>query len=144
VDYDDDEDDAPTVQNNGNEESSIVVGAAVSNDSVWLDREEDEMIQNVKRKKSVPLTGSRESEPKALKRRKIAVPSNLEKVPASCQEKSESCKSSPSQQENKHGKSVEEAHRSDHAGADDLQEADSIRPVTNGPSYIKAHEVAGS
>ena len=61
VDYDDDEDDLPTVQSNGNEEGSVVV-AAVSNDSVWLDREEDEMIQNVKRRKYFPITETSENE----------------------------------------------------------------------------------
>ena len=135
MDYDDDEEDVPTVQSNGNEEASIIVGA-VNNDSVWLDREEDEMIQNVKRKKSVPSTESRENEPEVLKRRKTEVPSNEERLPAPGQEKP--------QQDIKLCTTVEEVNHSDHAGVNKLNDADGIRPVTNGPGCIKAHEVAGS
>ena len=155
MDYDDDEDDVPTVQSNGNEEGSVIV-AAVSNDSVWLDREEDEMIQNVKRRKYFPVTESSENESEVLKRRKTAtgVPcSNEDRPPSSSneklsegamnEEKAESCKSSPPRGV-KLCKSVEEVDYLDHTGADHLNEADTLGHVTNGPGYIKTHEVTGS
>eukprot|EP00250_Pteridium_aquilinum_P011113 c19843_g1_i1 orf=845-3544(-) len=165
VDYDDEDEDVPTAgRNNGNEEvhAGAVALTTSSKDSVWLDREEDKMIQNVKRK-PLPSSEVRE-EADLLKRRKT----NLE---ASCSNEQEerlpleeavdrpdSSKPFLSGHEGKGCNSKEECKSTvrsvcnkstvEPSGATAVDNTnkgvESLGGVTNGPSLVKSHGAAGS
>lgn len=167
VDYDDEDEDVPTaVRNNGNEEvhTGAVVLATSSKDSVWLDREEDKMFQNVKRK-PFSSTEVREKDSELLKRRKTNIEPSCsneeERLPveqAVSMERPESSKPSFSGHEGKgfsakeEGKStVRSACTKSSVEASGCTTADNtnkgvenLGAVTNGPSLVKAQGAAGS
>lgn len=167
MDYDDEDEDVPAAtRNNGNEEAHTgpVAQATSSKDSVWLDREEDKMIQNVKRK---PLsnTEAREKDSELLKRRKTSIEASCstegERLPAEeavSMERPETTKPSFSAHEGKGCSAKEEgksavkiactkgpAEASGGPTVDTNKGVEAMGAATNGPSLVKAHHgAAGS
>lgn len=165
VDYDDEDEDVATpVRNNGNEEVhfSPVPLATSSKDSVWLDREEDKMFQNVKRKPHLNFE-IREKDGDPLKRRKTtteASSSNEKEERVSGEESVSVDKAeSPRPHEGKgnclkeEGKSIgrgismkSAAETSGGSAAENANKGvEALGAITNGPtSLVKAHGAAGS
>lgn len=168
VDYDDEDEDVPAATgNNGNEgvHRGPVALATSSKDSVWLDREEDKMIQNAKRK---PLlnTEAREKDLELLKRRRTNIEASCsnerERLPAEevvSMERLETSKPSFAAHEDKGCSGKEEgkiaaksactkgpAEESGGSTVDSTNKGvDTLGVATNGPSLVKAHHgAAGS
>ncbi|KAH7434115.1 hypothetical protein KP509_06G000800 [Ceratopteris richardii] len=169
VDYEDeDEDMPPPVRSNGNEDVnfSAVASATISKDSVWLDREEEKIFQNVKRKPQLN-TEIREKETDISKRQKTSSesscgsehevrpsagePASLGKaelessVPVLPAEDGLGSGSKDNSKESSTSICTKSTSESSTSSVDTVNKGvEVLGPLTNGPNLVKAHGAVGS